>query len=67
LDAAKLKVGVVVADFNSDVTHAMLEDARRVLLECRVKPSNIRVAHVYGSLRSLLHASGSSGDIGFTQ
>ena len=47
-DASKLRVGVVVSDFNSDITHALLDGALETLAEWRVKKENIVVRHVPG-------------------
>jgi 6,7-dimethyl-8-ribityllumazine synthase len=48
-DASKLRVGVVVARFNSDITDALLAGARETLAAWKVKEKNIRVVHVPGS------------------
>jgi len=43
-----LKMGVVVSDFNSDITHALLDGATETLLKWEVKKENIWVKHVPG-------------------
>jgi 6,7-dimethyl-8-ribityllumazine synthase len=48
-DASKLKVGIVVARFNPDITESMLAGAREVLTKWGVKDRNVKVFHVYGS------------------
>lgn len=48
-DASKLKVGVVLSRFNSDITESMLEGALGVLREWGVSEKNVHVARVYGS------------------
>ena len=48
-DASKLKVGIVVADFNPDITGSMFEGALKVLKEWGVKERNINIFRVYGS------------------
>ncbi|MBI5645215.1 6,7-dimethyl-8-ribityllumazine synthase [Candidatus Kaiserbacteria bacterium] len=48
-DASKLRVGIVVAQFNEDITGAMLDGAQATLERWGVKKKNISVAHVYGS------------------
>ena len=48
-DASKLKVGIVVSRFNTDVTEPMLEGARAALKRWGVKEKSIFVSHVYGS------------------
>ena len=48
-DASKLRVGIVVADFNRDITGALLQGARETLREWKVRDKNIVVRHVPGS------------------
>ncbi len=48
-DASTLKVGIIASRFNSDITDPMLEAAREVLREWKVKDKNIFVVRVYGS------------------
>jgi 6,7-dimethyl-8-ribityllumazine synthase len=47
-DGSRLRIGVVVSDFNADITASMLEGALATLKACRVKKSNVRVLHVPG-------------------
>jgi 6,7-dimethyl-8-ribityllumazine synthase len=49
VDASHLRVGIAVADFNADITHALLEGARTTLAAWKVKEENITVFHVPGS------------------
>jgi len=48
-DASKLRVGIVVARFNSDVTDSLLTGAQEALVAWKVKGKNVRVVHVPGS------------------
>ncbi|MBY0110657.1 6,7-dimethyl-8-ribityllumazine synthase [Patescibacteria group bacterium] len=48
-DASRLSVGIVVSDFNSDVTERLLTGAQTTLKQWGVKEKNIRVIHVPGS------------------
>jgi 6,7-dimethyl-8-ribityllumazine synthase len=48
-DGSRLRIGIVVADFNSDITVPMLDGAIATLEACKVKKSNIRAVHVPGS------------------
>lgn len=48
-NASKLKIGIVVADFNPDITGGMLDGALHALSEWKVREPNISVYHVYGS------------------
>jgi len=48
-DAGKMKFGIVVSDWNSDVTHALLEGAVKTLKKHGAKSKNIAVKHVPGS------------------
>ncbi len=48
-DASKLKVGVVVANFNEDITEGLLFGAVETLEAWQVKEKNIEVLHVPGS------------------
>lgn len=50
LDGAKIKVGIVTARFNSDVTSRLEEGALRKLAELGVPAKNIRVASVPGAV-----------------
>ena len=48
-DASKLKVGIVVSRYNSDITDPMLAGAQEVLRDCGVLAKNVHIAHTYGS------------------
>jgi 6,7-dimethyl-8-ribityllumazine synthase len=55
-DASKLRVGIVVARFNSDITGSLLVGAREALETWKVKEKNIRVVHVPGAFEIPLAA-----------
>jgi len=48
-DASKLRVAIVAARFNADITDAMLEGARDALRAWGVPESRTHIARVYGS------------------
>lgn len=48
-DASKLKVGIVVAEFNPDITEGLLGGALETLREWNVREKNIHIYRVYGS------------------
>lgn len=48
-DASKLKVGIVVSKFNTDVTESMLDGALSVLRQWGVATKNVHVSRTYGS------------------
>ncbi len=48
-DAGKMKIGIVVADWNSDITHALLEGALKTLKKSGVKEKNLIISHVPGT------------------
>ena len=48
-NGSKLKIGVVVSKFNSDITEKMLAGALKVLEKNKVKKENIKVVRVPGS------------------
>ena len=48
-NASRLKVGIAVSEFNSDVTGSMLTAALETLREWKVPTRNISVVHVPGS------------------
>lgn len=48
-DASRLVVGIAVADFNADITGALLTGAKETLRAWQVKDENVRVLHVPGS------------------
>ncbi len=49
VNGAKLKVGIVVSRFNSNITKPMLEGALETLTENKVKKENIKTVWVPGS------------------
>ncbi|MBP5457406.1 MAG: 6,7-dimethyl-8-ribityllumazine synthase [Paludibacteraceae bacterium] len=55
-DASDMKFGIVVSDWNSEVTHALLQGAYDTLVKHGAEESNIRVYHVPGSFE-LVYAS----------
>ena len=48
-DASKLSVGIVVSEFNGDITENLLRGALHTLRAWRVKRSNIHILRVPGS------------------
>lgn len=48
-DASDLKVGVVVARFNKEITEALLQNALDTLQEYRVNMEDVEIIHVAGS------------------
>jgi 6,7-dimethyl-8-ribityllumazine synthase len=48
-DARKMRFGIVVSDWNGDVTHALLEGAEKTLRKHGTKSKNIIIKHVPGS------------------
>jgi 6,7-dimethyl-8-ribityllumazine synthase len=48
-DAGKMKFGIVVSDWNKDVTRALLEGAEKTLKKHGAKLKNIIIKHVPGS------------------
>lgn len=50
----KMKFGIVVSDWNSAITHKLLEGAYNTLTEHGVKEDNILVKHVPGSFELIL-------------
>ncbi len=48
-DGSRLRIGIVVSEFNDDITDAMYEGALKTLAACRVPSKNIRVIRVPGS------------------
>ncbi|MPM10341.1 6,7-dimethyl-8-ribityllumazine synthase [bioreactor metagenome] len=44
-----MKFAIVVADWNSDVTYALLSGANGLLLQCGAEEENIQIIHVPGS------------------
>ena len=48
-DASKLRIGVVVSNFNADITDTMLEGTRETLARWSVKEENIVTMYVPGA------------------
>jgi 6,7-dimethyl-8-ribityllumazine synthase len=48
-DGSSFKIGIVVSQWNHDITNALLEGAKNTLLKASVKESNIEVLAVPGS------------------
>ncbi|MCL4111346.1 UNVERIFIED_CONTAM: hypothetical protein GTU68_023199 [Idotea baltica] len=48
-NAEEYKFGIVVADWNDDITHTLLEGCANALEEHGTKPENIKIIHVPGS------------------
>jgi len=48
-DAAEMSFGIVVADWNRDITHALYEACLETLLKHGAKEDNIKVAQVPGA------------------
>ncbi len=49
IDGSKLKIGIVVSKFNSDITGGMLQGTMDVLEKNKVKKSNIKTVWVPGA------------------
>jgi len=48
-DAGNMRFGIVVSDWNSDITTALLDGTQKTLINHGVKPENIVLIHVPGS------------------
>lgn len=48
LDGRGIKVGIVVARFNTEITEGLLESAMSKLYECKVEETNIKIIRVPG-------------------
>ncbi len=48
-DGSSFKIGIAVAQWNSDVTHSLLQGAKDILKKAGVKEENIEVIEVPGS------------------
>ena len=48
-DAGKMRIGIVVADWNGDITQALLGGARKTLKKFGAKDRNIIILHVPGT------------------
>lgn len=49
INGSKLKIGIVVSKFNSDITGGLLDGALKVLEKNKVKKENIKIVRVPGS------------------
>ncbi len=49
INGSKLKISIVVSQFNKDITNKMLTGALKVLKENKVKKNNIKIIQVPGS------------------
>jgi 6,7-dimethyl-8-ribityllumazine synthase len=49
-DASRLKIGVVVAQFNSDITEAMLQNLLENAGQYQLKPENFEIVRVPGAV-----------------
>ena len=48
-DGADFLIGIVVSEWNDDITSNLLEGARQTLINHKVKPENIIIKHVPGT------------------
>jgi 6,7-dimethyl-8-ribityllumazine synthase len=48
-DATKFRFGIVVSEWNSDITEGLLNGAKSTLIDCGVDSSNIKTCFVPGS------------------
>ncbi len=55
-DASKLRVGIIVSQFNADITENLLQGALETLSKWKVKDARIHVMHVPGSFEIPLGA-----------
>ena len=55
-DAADYKIGIVVSDWNDDITNRLLEGAQKTLMKFGVKVKNMLVHHVPGAFELSLGA-----------
>jgi len=49
-NCSKYKVGIVSAQFNTDITSGLLASAKKMLAQYKVLPKNIKVEKVLGSI-----------------
>lgn len=49
-NGSRLKAGIVVARWNSEITKELLKDALADLKKCKMKLKNIRIVHVSGAV-----------------
>lgn len=55
-DAGNMRIGIVVAEWNSDITESLLKGAREALSECGASLDNLNVLYVPGSFELPLGA-----------
>jgi len=48
-EAGNIKIGIVVADWNRDITHALLDGALKTLKKLGLKEQNLIISHVPGT------------------
>lgn len=56
-DASKMRIGIVVSEWNPDITQNLLQGAETVLREAGIRDENLRVIHVPGSYELALGAA----------
>lgn len=56
-DAASMRIGIVVSEWNDDITENLLNGAIEVLHQAGIKEHNLRVIHVPGSFELPLGAA----------
>lgn len=49
INGSKYKLAIVAAEFNSDITGAMLAGAKKTLIDSKVKDANIKIVRVSGA------------------
>ena len=55
-DATHLRFGIVVSEWNPDITEGLLKGALETFLDCGVQESNIKTIHVPGSFELIYGA-----------
>ena len=50
LNGKRLKVGIVVARFNGNVTEKLLQNALETLKKCQIKEKNIKIVSIAGAI-----------------
>ena len=55
-DASSMKIGIVVSDWNEEITEALYEGAYKTLIDCKAKKENIIRVNVPGSFELPLGA-----------
>ncbi len=64
-DASKMNFGIVVADWNQEITHALLKGAVDTLEKHGALPENIHIKHVPGSFELVYGAQQMTKNDGF--